>query len=249
MTRLSGKVALITGGNSGIGLAAAQAFVAEGARVAIVGRRQDAVDAALRSLGPDAMGFVGDVGELAMHDRLLEAVRTRFGAIDIYLANAGMAILEPSAAVTVQNYDLQFATNTRAVFFGVTKALPFLRDGGSVILTSSIAGTRVMPEHAVYAGTKAAIEAFARNWALELKGRRIRVNVLSPGPVDTPILAKLGITDAARPGFERQMAEAIPLGRVGQPEELARAALFLASDDSAFVTGVNLKVDGGMSLA
>jgi NAD(P)-dependent dehydrogenase (short-subunit alcohol dehydrogenase family) len=249
MTRLSGKVALITGGNSGIGLAAAQAFVAEGARVAIVGRRQDAVDAALRSLGPDAMGFVGDVGELAMHDRLLDAVRTRFGAIDIYLANAGMAILEPSAAVTVQNYDLQFATNTRAVFFGVAKALPFLRDGGSVILTSSIAGTRVMPEHAVYAGTKAAIEAFARNWALELKGRRIRVNVLSPGPVDTPILAKLGITDAARPGFERQMAEAIPLGRMGQPEELARAALFLASDDSAFVTGVNLKVDGGMSLA
>ncbi|MFS2162639.1 SDR family NAD(P)-dependent oxidoreductase [Variovorax sp. Varisp62] len=248
MQKLSGKVAVITGGNSGIGLACAQAFAAEGARVVIVGRRQDAVDAALASIGPDAMGFVGDVADLAMHDRLLAAVKARFGAIDIYVANAGTAILEPSAAVTVDNYDLQFATNTRAVFFGVTKALAFMRDGGSIILTSSIAGSKVMDNHAVYAGSKAAVEAFARNWALELKDRRIRVNVLSPGPVDTPILAKLGITESARPEFDRSMAAAIPLGRLGQPNELAQAALFLASDDSVFVTGVNLKVDGGMAL-
>jgi NAD(P)-dependent dehydrogenase (short-subunit alcohol dehydrogenase family) len=248
MHKLSGKVALVTGGNSGIGFAAAQAFAAEGARVAIVGRRQDAVDAALARLGPDAMGFVGDVADLSMHERLLNAVKNRFGAIDIYMANAGTAILEPSASVTVENFDLQFATNTRAVFFGVTRALPFMRDAGSIILTSSIAGTKVMENHAVYAGSKAAIEAFARSWALELKSRRIRVNVLSPGPVETPILAKLGITDEARPAFDRQMAEAIPLGRMGQPDELAQAALFLASDDSVFVTGVNLKVDGGMSL-
>ncbi|MDM0033480.1 glucose 1-dehydrogenase [Variovorax sp. J22P271] len=248
MKKLSGKVAVITGGNSGIGLACAQIFAAEGARVVIVGRRQDAVDAALASLGADAMGFVGDVADLAMHDRLLAAVKARFGAIDIYVANAGTAILEPSAAVSVDNYDLQFATNTRAVFFGVTKALALMRDGGSVILTSSIAGSKVMDNHAVYAGSKAAIEAFARNWALELKARRIRVNVLSPGPVDTPILAKLGITESARPEFDKSMAAAIPLGRLGQPDELAHAALFLASDDSVFVTGINLKVDGGMAL-
>ncbi|KIQ27911.1 short-chain dehydrogenase [Variovorax paradoxus] len=248
MKKLSGKVAVVTGGNSGIGLACAQAFAAQGANVVIVGRRQDAVDAALASIGPDAMGFVGDVADLAMHDRLLAAVKARFGAIDIYVANAGTAILEPSAAVTVDNYDVQFATNTRAVFFGVTKALAFMRDGGSVILTSSIASGKVMENHAVYAGSKAAIEAFARNWALELKARRIRVNVLSPGPVDTPILAKLGISEAARPAFDKSMAAAIPLGRMGQPDELAQAALFLASDDSVFVTGVNLKIDGGMAL-
>jgi NAD(P)-dependent dehydrogenase (short-subunit alcohol dehydrogenase family) len=248
MQKLSRKVAVITGGNSGIGLACAQAFAAEGARVVIVGRRQDAVDAALASIGPDAMGFVGDVAALAMHDRLLAAVKARFGAIDIYVANAGTAILEPSSAVTVDNYDVQFATNTRAVFFGVTKALAFMHDGGSIILTSSIAGSKVMDNHAVYAGTKAAIEAFARNWALELKDRHIRVNVLSPGPVDTPILAKLGITESARPDFDKSMAAAIPLGRLGQPNDLAQAALFLASDDSVFVTGVNMKVDGGMAL-
>ncbi|MNU57592.1 4-formylbenzenesulfonate dehydrogenase TsaC1/TsaC2 [compost metagenome] len=248
MQKLTGKVAVITGGNSGIGLAYAQTFAAEGAHVVIVGRRQDAVDTALASIGPDAMGFVGDVADLAMHDRLLAAVKARFGAIDIYVANAGTAILEQSSAVTIDTYDVQFATNTRAVFFGVTKALPFMRDGGSIILTSSIAGSKVMDNHAVYAGSKAAIEAFARNWALELKERRIRVNVLSPGPVDTPILAKLGITDAARPEFDKSMAAAIPLGRLGQPNDLAQAALFLASDDSVFVTGVNLSVDGGMAL-
>ncbi|MGJ7603554.1 SDR family NAD(P)-dependent oxidoreductase [Variovorax sp. LT1R20] len=248
MQKLSGKVAVVTGGNSGIGLACAQAFAAQGAHVVIVGRRQDAVDTALASIGPDAMGFVGDVADLAMHDRLLAAVKARFGAIDIYVANAGTAILEPSSAVTVDNYDVQFATNTRAVFFGVTKALAFMRDGGSIILTSSIASGKVMDNHAVYAGSKAAIEAFARNWALELKTRRIRVNVLSPGPVDTPILAKLGISESARPEFDKTMAAAIPLGRLGQPNELAQAALFLASDDSVFVTGVNLKVDGGMAL-
>ncbi|HWT18032.1 MAG TPA: glucose 1-dehydrogenase [Variovorax sp.] len=248
MQKLSGKVAVITGGNSGIGLAYAQTFAAEGARVVIVGRRQDAVDTAVATVGHDAMGFVGDVADLAMHDRLLTAVKARFGAIDIYVANAGTAILEPSDAVTVDTYDVQFATNTRAVFFGVTKALPFMREGGSVILTSSIAGSKVMDNHAVYAGSKAAIEAFARNWALELKERRIRVNVLSPGPVDTPILAKLGITESARPEFDKSMAAAIPLGRLGQPNDLAQAALFLASDDSVFVTGVNLSVDGGMAL-
>ncbi|MDM0074776.1 SDR family oxidoreductase [Variovorax sp. J2P1-59] len=248
MNKLSGKFAVITGGNSGIGLAAAKAFVAEGARVAILGRRQQAVDAALAELGPAAIGVVGDVGELATHERLMSEVAQRHGAIDIYMANAGMNNIEPSAAVTEQSYDAQFATNTRAVFFGVTKALPLMRDGASIILTGSIASAKVLDNHAVYAGTKAAIGAFARSWALELKARRIRVNVLSPGPTDTPILEKLGVTEADRPAFEAGLASVIPLGRLAKADELAQAALFLASDDSRFVTGVDLRVDGGIAL-
>lgn len=248
MSKLSGKTAVITGGNSGIGFAAAQAYVAEGARVAILGRRQQAVDVAVARLGASAFGVVGDVGDLATHDRMMAEVRERFGGIDIYMANAGMNNIEPSAAVSVASYDSQFGTNTRAVFFGVTKALPLMRDGGSIILTGSIASAKVLENHAVYAGSKAAIEAFARAWALEFKARRIRVNVLSPGPTDTPILEKLGVAESDRGAFEQGMALAIPLGRLAQPEELARAALFLASDDSSFITGVVLRVDGGMAL-
>jgi NAD(P)-dependent dehydrogenase (short-subunit alcohol dehydrogenase family) len=249
MNRLSDKVAVVTGGNSGIGLAAAKAFLAEGARVVILGRRPDAVAAAVEELGAAATGLVGDVAELDTHDRLAALVAERFGGVDIYFANAGMNVITPSEKVSVEEFDIQFATNTRGVFFGVQKALPLIRDGGSIILTSSIASRKVLPGHAVYAGTKAAIEAFARSWALELKERRIRVNVLSPGPVDTPILAKLGVPPEARPAFEAETAQAIPLGRLGRPEELASAALFLASDDSSFVTGIILPVDGGIALA
>lgn len=248
MNRLNGKTAVITGGNSGIGFAAAKAFVAEGARVAILGRRQQAVDAALAELGPAAIGVVGDVGDLATHERLLAAVAERFGSIEIYMANAGMSNIEPSPAVTERSYDEQFDTNTRAVFFGVTKALPLMREGASIILTGSIASAKVLDNHAVYAGTKAAIGAFARNWALELKARRIRVNVLSPGPTDTPILEKLGVSPVERPAFEAGLASVIPLGRLAKAEELAQAALFLASDDSRFITGVDLRVDGGIAL-
>ena len=248
MKKLSGKTAVITGGNSGIGFAAAQAFVAEGARVAILGRRQQAVDDAVAQLGTSAFGVVGDVGDLSTHDRMMAEVHERFGAIDIYMANAGMNNIEPSPAVSVDSYDIQFGTNTRAVFFGVTKALPLMRDGGSIILTSSIASTKVLENHAVYAGSKAAVEAFARAWALEFKARKIRVNVLSPGPTDTPILEKLGVVESDRAAFEQSMASAIPLGRLAQPGELARAALFLASDESTFITGVVLRVDGGIAL-
>ncbi|KRC84782.1 Sorbitol dehydrogenase [compost metagenome] len=248
MKKLSGKTAVITGGNSGIGFAAAQAFIAEGARVAILGRRQRAVDDAVALLGASAFGVVGDVGELATHDRLVAQVRERYGAIDIYMANAGMNNIEPSQAVSADSYDIQFGTNTRAVFFGVTKALPLMRDGGSIILTGSIASAKVLDGHAVYAGSKAAIEAFARAWALEFKARKIRVNVLSPGPTDTPILEKLGVAESDRSAFEQSVAAAIPLGRLAQSGELARAALFLASDDSSFITGVNLRVDGGIAL-
>lgn len=248
MNELSGKIAVVTGGNSGIGLAAARAFVAEGARVVIVGRRAPAVEAAVAELGAAAHGVVGDVGDLSTHERVASEVAARFGAVDIYMANAGMNNIEPSSAVTPTSYDAQFATNTRAVFFGVIQTLPLMREGASIILTGSVASTKVLENHAVYAGTKAAIGAFARSWALELKSRRIRVNVLSPGPTDTPILEKLGVSDADRPAFERGMASTIPLGRLARADELARAALFLAGDDSRFITGMDLRVDGGIAL-
>lgn len=248
MKKLKDKVAVVTGGNSGIGLAAAKAFVTEGAKVVIVGRRADAVSATVEELGSDATGLTGDVAELTTHDRLVSLIKNQFGGIDIYFANAGTNTITPTEAVSVEEFDTQFATNTRGVFFGVQRVLPLIREGGSIILTSSIASEKVLEGHAVYAGTKAAVEAFARSWALELKDRRIRVNVLSPGPVDTPILAKLGVAAEARLEFEAQTAQAIPLGRLGRPDELATAALFLASDDSSFVTGANIRVDGGIAL-
>ncbi|PLQ00528.1 SDR family NAD(P)-dependent oxidoreductase [Cupriavidus pauculus] len=248
MGKLSGKVAVITGGNSGIGFAMASRFVAEGARVVIVGRRADAVEAAVAELGPQAIGLTGDLADLGTHDRVAALVADQFGGVDIYVANAGMNQITPSDAVSVDEYDVQFATNTRAVFFGVQKVAPHLRDGGAIVLVSSIASAKVLDGHAVYAGSKAAIEAFAQSWALEFKARGVRVNVISPGPVDTPILAKLGVAPAQRPGFEAAMADAIPLGRLGRAEEVAAAALLLASGEGSFITGVNLRVDGGIAL-
>ncbi|MES1925437.1 glucose 1-dehydrogenase [Salinisphaera sp. T31B1] len=248
MTDFHGKVALVTGGSSGIGLAAARAFSLAGARVVITGRRQQAIDEAIETLGENAVGVSGDIADLAHHDALMALIEKRFGSLDIYMANAGMNHIEDTSEVTADSYDVQFGANTRGVFFGVQKALPLLSNGGTIILTSSIASEKVLAGHAVYAGTKAAINAFARNWAIELKDREIRVNVLSPGPVDTAILAKLGIPYEQRPAFERSMAEAIPLGRMGEANELAQAALFLASDAASFVNGVNLRVDGGMTL-
>ncbi|OWJ65114.1 SDR family NAD(P)-dependent oxidoreductase [Inquilinus limosus] len=248
MQMLRDKVALVTGGNSGIGLAAAKVFAAEGAQVVITGRRRDVVDQAVREIGFGALGIDGDVAEPAHHDRVAAEVAERFGRLDIYMANAGINQITPSAEVSEAEYDAQFAVNTRGVFFGVQRMVPILRDGGSIILVGSLASEKVLDGHAVYAGSKAAIGAFARSWAIELKGRGIRVNVLSPGPVDTAILDKLGIPPERRDGFEAAMAAAIPLGRLGQPGELARAALFLASDAGSFVTGINLRVDGGMAL-
>lgn len=248
MGLLEGKVAVVTGGNSGIGLATARMFVAEGAKVVIVGRRGGAVAQAEELIGSGAKGVVGDVSDLDTHERVAELVTKEFGKADIYVANAGMNVIAPTVTVGTADYDAQFATNTRGVFFGVQTILPHLNDGASIVLLSSIATAKVLEGHAAYAGAKAAVEAFARSWALELKDRRIRVNVLSPGPVDTPILGKLGISAQQRPAFEAGLAAAIPLGRLGHSDELARAALFLASAQSSFVTGVNLKVDGGISL-
>jgi NAD(P)-dependent dehydrogenase (short-subunit alcohol dehydrogenase family) len=248
MNTLEGKIALITGGSSGIGLASARQFAAQGAQVVISGRRRQVVDEAVEQIGSGAIGLVGDVADPAHHDQVATEIVKRFGGLDIYMANAGVNTINHSSLVTEAEYEAQFAVNTKAVFFGVQKMASIMRSGGAIIITGSIASDKVMAGHAVYAGSKAAIFAFARSWAIELKARRIRVNVLSPGPVDTPILDKLGIALEDRPDFEQSVAEAIPLGRLGLPDELGSAALFLASDASSFITGINLRVDGGLSL-
>ncbi|MDH2384498.1 glucose 1-dehydrogenase [Bradyrhizobium sp. CER78] len=249
MSVLRGKTALVTGGASGIGLAAAKLFAANGAQVIITARTQPALDAAVAEIGDRTLAIQGDVSDLAHHEQVAQDIRRRFGGLDIYFANAGVIVIRPSSEVGIDEFDAQFAINVRGVFFGVQKVAPLLRHGGSIILTSSIASSKVLDGHAVYAGSKAAIEAFARSWALEFKHRGIRVNVLSPGPVDTPIISKMGVSESERPLFDTALAKAIPLGRLGQPEELGRAALFLASDASSFVTGATLRVDGGISLA
>jgi NAD(P)-dependent dehydrogenase (short-subunit alcohol dehydrogenase family) len=248
MGALSGKIAVVTGGNSGIGLSAAKIFAAEGAQVVITGRRRQAVEEAVAQIGAGALGIQGNVADVSHHNEVAQQIRQRFGALDIYMANAGINTITHSADVSEAEYDAQFAVNTRGVFFGVQKLIPIMRNGGAIILTGSLASEKVLDGHAVYAGSKAAINAFARAWAIELKSRGIRVNVLSPGPVDTAILDKLGIPFEQRGLFEKAMAEAIPLGRMGQPDELAKAALFLASDASSFITGINLRVDGGMAV-
>lgn len=248
MQTLAGKTALITGGSSGIGLAIARLFADEGARVVICGRRAEAIDAAVRQIGDRAWGIAGDVADPSFHDDVVKAIAERFGLLDIYVANAGINTIRHSAEVSEAEYDAQFAVNTRGVFFGVQKTAPILRDGGAIVLTGSLASEKTLDGHAAYAGSKAAIGAFARVWALEFKARGIRVNMLSPGPTDTAILDKLGVPPEQREAFEAGMAAAIPLGRFGRPEELAKAALFLVSDASSFVTGINLRVDGGMAL-
>jgi NAD(P)-dependent dehydrogenase (short-subunit alcohol dehydrogenase family) len=248
MQNLADKVVVITGGNSGIGKATAQLFAEAGAQIVMTGRRQDALDAAVKDIGSGAIGIVGDVADIAHHKVVADEVERRFGRLDVYMANAGYINLTASAKVTLEDYDRHFAVNTRGVFFGVQAIAPLLSEGGNIIVTSSLAATKVLDGHAVYAGSKAAITAFARNWALEFKARKIRVNVLSPGPVETPILSKLGVTEADRRGFVEMMADMIPAGRLGNAEEVARAALFLASQSGTFVNGIELMVDGGMAL-
>lgn len=248
MSALSGKSALITGASGGIGFAIAQAFAEQGARVAITGRRERVVAEAVERIGSDALGFTGDVADVSHQAHVADEIAGQFGKLDIYVANAGINTIRSSAEVSEADYDSQFAANTRGVFFGVQRIAPIMRDGGAIILTGSLASEKVLEGHAVYAGTKAAIGAFARSWAIELKDRGIRVNVLSPGPTDTGIVAKMGIPPEQLDEFSAGMAAAIPLGRFGQPAEIARAALFLASEASSFVTGVNLRVDGGMAL-
>lgn len=247
MGKLSNKVALVTGGNSGIGLATAQRFALEGAEVVITGRRRDALEEAVGLIGKSAVGIRADASRLADLDALYQEVGERFGRLDVLVANAGIIRPAPGDQVDEQQFDEQSDINVKGVFYTIQKALPLLRDGGSIVLVSSIAHLKALEAHVVYAATKAAVRSFARSWAAELKGRNIRVNCLSPGPVLTPIIGKMGVDEAQFDAFEKQLAGLIPLGRLGRPAELANAALFLASDDSSFITGVDLCVDGGLS--
>jgi NAD(P)-dependent dehydrogenase (short-subunit alcohol dehydrogenase family) len=243
--KLEGKIALVTGGTTGIGLAAAQAFAGEGATVFITGRRQAELDAAVARIGHGARGVRSDVAQLADLDRLYAEIRERAGRLDVLFANAGGGDMLPLAAVTEEHYQRIFDTNVKGVLFTVQKALPLLVDGAAIILAGSTTGVSGTPAFSVYSASKAAVRNFARSWILDLKDRHIRVNTLSPGPVRTPGLLGLAPTEEAQSGLLAYLASQVPLGRVGEPAEIAQAALFLASSDSSFVTGIELFVDGG----
>lgn len=247
MSKLAGKVALITGGNSGMGLATAQLFAREGAKVIITRRRQKETEEAAQSAGDNVEGFVGDIANLADLDRLHDHLAKIYGKVDIIFANAGIGDFVPFGQVTEEQFDRVFAVNVKGTFFTVQKLLPLIPDGGSVILNGSNASIKGMEAFSTYSATKAALRSFARTWTTDLKARKIRVNVLSPGPIDTPIFGKAGLTDEQIEGFKSQIALQVPLGRIGHVDEIALPALFLASDDSSFVTGTELFVDGGMA--
>ena len=246
MSKLSGKVAVITGGSSGIGLATAKRFVEEGAYVFITGRRDAELQKAKATIGKNVTTVQGDASILEDLDRLYRIVKETKGHVDIVFANAGFVEHQTIDVVTPEHFDKTFNINVRGVLFAVQKALPLMRNGGSIILTASIVAVKGLPAHGVYGATKAAVRSFARTWTTELKDRRIRVNTLSPGATDTPIIdgqfTSKEQADAAKASF----AGATPMGRLGRPEELAAAALFLASDDSSFITGIDLQVDGGL---
>jgi NAD(P)-dependent dehydrogenase (short-subunit alcohol dehydrogenase family) len=238
MGKLQGKVAVVTGGTTGIGFATAKLFATEGAHVFITGRRQKELDAAVDAIGTNVSGVRGDVTDLTDLDRLYETVRMK-GRLDIVFANAGLGEFAPLGSITEEHFDKLFNTNVKGALFTVQKALPLLNDGGSIILTGSVAGVKGTPAFGVYGATKAAIRCFVRSWTVELKDRGIRSNVLSPGPIDTPLVG-----EQPKEAIER-IVSTVPMGRMGEPDEVAKAALFLASDDSSFVTGIELFVDGG----
>jgi NAD(P)-dependent dehydrogenase (short-subunit alcohol dehydrogenase family) len=240
--KLGGKIAVITGGSAGIGLAAAKLFVAEGAHVFITGRRQNELDAATRAIGSNVTAIRADAAHLADIARVYATVRAQKGKIDVLFANAGVYEFGPLDTLSEEHYDKLFGINVRGVMFTVQKALPHLNDGASIVLTGSISGSKGMGDFSVYNATKAAIRSFARSWTSDLKARRIRVNVVSPGPIQTP-----GIDAFASDDMKGHLAGLVPLGRLGQADEVAKAALFLASSDSSFVAGAELFVDGGLA--
>jgi len=247
MGKLEGKVALVTGGNSGIGLATAKEFVGEGAYVFITGRREPELAAAANRIGRNITGIRADVSNLADLERLFSQIKSEKGKLDIVFANAGIAKYAALGQITEELYDSIFDINVKGVLFTVQKALPLMPEGASIILNASIVGSKGLPANSVYSATKAAVRSFARTWTMDLKERHIRVNVVSPGATDTPGLNELlGSTDAGQQRA-KMISTAVPLGRLGKPEEIARAVVFLASDDSSYITGTELFVDGGFA--
>jgi NAD(P)-dependent dehydrogenase (short-subunit alcohol dehydrogenase family) len=245
--KLAGKVAVITGGNSGIGLATAQRFTAEGAYVFITGRRQKELDAAVKQIGENVTAVQSDVSNLADLDRLYATVKQKKGRIDILFANAGGGEFARLGSITEEHFDKTFNINVKGLLFTVQKALPLFTDGGSIILNASITASKGTEAFSVYSATKAAVRSFARCWTLDLKPRKIRVNAISPGPIETPAVSRLAQTEEQVKQLKAGLVSAVPLGRMGTPDEIAKAAVFLASDDSSYVTGIELFVDGGMA--
>lgn len=245
MNQLSNKVALITGGSTGIGYAAAKKFVAEGAFVFIVGRREAELASAVKSIGGDIEFITGDVSNLADLDTIAKTIKDRKGRLDIVFANASIAESQTFGEVTEDHFDRQFGINVRGMLFTVQKVLPLIPDGGSIVLTSSVSAFIADPGLSVYSATKAAIRSFARTWALDLKDRKIRVNAVSPGATDTPGLSGLAGGDDNIAGLHEALSSRIPLGRLGRPEEIANVVSFLASDAASFVNGADFQADGG----
>jgi NAD(P)-dependent dehydrogenase (short-subunit alcohol dehydrogenase family) len=245
MSKHQGKIAVVTGGSSGIGLATAQLLAAEGAHVFITGRRKKELDAAVEQIGRNVTAVQGDVSKLTDLDRLFATVRQSKGHIDILFANAGIAEGAPLTEITEDHFDRHFGINVKGALFTVQKALPLLTDGASVILTSSVVGSKGLANRSVYSATKAALRSFARTWTTDLRGRRIRVNVVSPGATDTPGLR--GLNQMSGEGLTEAYRDRIPLGRLGRPEDIAGAVSFLASDESSYISGTELFVDGGLA--
>jgi len=247
MGKLDGKIGLITGGNSGIGFAAAKRFVAEGAYVFVTGRRKAELEAAVKEIGENAEGVAGDVSKLADLDRLFARIKDKKGRLDVLFANAGIAKYATLGEITEELYDAIFDINVKGLLFTVQKALTLMPDGSSIILNASIVASKGLSSNSVYSATKAAIRSFARTWTTDLKSRRIRVNAISPGTIDTPGLNNLLASGEAGEQRKKMISTAIPLGRLGKPDEIAAAVVFLASDDASYITGTELFVDGGFA--
>ncbi len=246
MKRFEGKVAVVTGGNSGIGLATAQRLQEEGARVAIAGRSKKTLDEAVKTIGNGVLAVQADVAKLGDVDKLYAEVSRKLGKIDVLFVNAGVAKFAPLADTPESLYDEQFDINTKGAYFTIQKAIPFLNDGASIILNTSVADSLGSPNTSAYAATKAALRSFARTAAAELVGRGIRVNTVAPGPIVTPIFGRTGLPQEAVDDFAKGVLTKVPMKRFGQPEEVAGVVAFLASQDASYITGVEINVDGGM---
>jgi NAD(P)-dependent dehydrogenase (short-subunit alcohol dehydrogenase family) len=244
--KLAGKIALVTGGTSGLGLATAKRFVAEGAHVFVTGRRQAELDAAVRELGGGVIGVPGDISRLIDLDRLFATIREQKGRLDVLFANAGVGEFAPLGQITEAHFDKTFGVNVKGTLFTVQKALPLMPDGAAIVINASMVSIKGVPAFGVYAATKAALRSFVRTWSVDLRERKIRVNAVSPGTIVTPgYKNELGLSEAQITAFEAQAAAATPLGRTGTPDEIAKAVVFLASDDGSYVNGIELFVDGG----